>query len=151
MKSIIKEVTPHVKKSNEFEIKQILFNEENGRFQYNQIIRENVEDKFGIYLWINNATNEIIYIGMAGRIKTSGEYGGHTLRKRLVASRLRINGRDTQTNDYINHYMSVNNIKTLKFFVMYPRDDVPPSYLEAILLYKFYKQNRRLPALNKSF
>src|SRR5690554_2610498 len=151
MNNIVNSVAQYITKTKKFEIQQSIFKNNNGRLQYNKTIRDNVENKFGIYLWINKVTNEVIYMGMAGRINARGGYGGHTLRKRLVASRMRKNMIDIQTNHYVKHYMNELNIETLIFYVLYSKADIPPSYLEAILLYEFYKKKGKLPFLNKSF
>ena len=69
------------------------FNKQDGRKQYNKRIREKVQNKFGIYIWTNSQTDEIIYIGMAGKTKTNNSLSNHSLQKRLLASR----GRDKKT------------------------------------------------------
>ena len=74
-----------------FQIKKSLFFETNGRKNFNTAIRQKIQDnKFGVYIWINKNSSEVIYIGMAGKIKTDGSIGDHPIRKRLTASR----GRD---------------------------------------------------------
>ena len=137
----------------EFEIERNLFLEENGRDKYNSIVRNNVDDKNGVYLWENSESSEIIYIGMAGKIKSNGKYGSHSIQKRLLAAR----GKDKmtkkyiQTNDYIRNIMIDSNIQKMKFCIMYSKNDEPPAFLEAILLYEYYKKNKRLPKFNSSF
>jgi len=136
-----------------FEIEKHIFAEINGREKFNQTIRENVDTKFGVYVWVDKATGEIVYIGMAGKIKTDGTLGDHSIQNRLVASRGKdkISKKDIQTNDYVNTFMTNNSIDSLNFFVMYSKQDEPPAYIEALLLYKYYKKNGNLPKLNNSF
>jgi len=136
-----------------FEIEKHIFAEINGREKFNQTIRENVDTKFGVYVWVDKATGEIVYIGMAGKIKTDGTLGDHSIQNRLVASRGKdkISKKDIQTNDYVNAFMTNNSIDSLNFFVMYSKQDEPPAYIEALLLYKYYKKNGNLPKLNNSF
>jgi hypothetical protein len=137
----------------EFEIERNLFIDEKGRDKYNSIVRNNVENKNGVYLWVNSENNEIIYIGMAGKIKSNGKYGSHSIQKRLLAAR----GKDkmtkkyVQTNDYIRNIMTDKDIQKIKFYIMYSKIGEPPAFLEALLLYEFYKINTRLPMLNSSF
>ena len=137
----------------EFEIERNLFIDEKGRDKYNSIVRNNVENRNGVYLWVNSGNNEIIYIGMAGKIKSNGKYGNHSIQKRLLAAR----GKDkmtkkyVQTNDYIRNIMTDKDIQKIKFYIMYSKIGEPPAFLEALLLYEFYKINTRLPMLNSSF
>lgn len=70
-----------------FEIEKQIFEEVIGREKFNQTIREKVDTKFGVYVWVDNATGEIVYIGMAGKIKTDGTLGDHSIQNRLLASR----------------------------------------------------------------
>lgn len=90
---------------------------------------------------------------MAGKIKTNGEIGYHSIQKRLLATR----GRDKktkkeiQTNDYVKEFMTEENIETLSFHIIYSKIGEAPAFIEALLLYNYYKKNNRLPILNKSF
>jgi len=137
----------------DFEIERQIFSEKNGRKTFNKKIRDKVDKKFGVYVWVDKATNEIVYIGMAGKIKSDGIAGDHSIQDRLLASRGKneITKKDIQTNDYIRDVMTDKNIETLNFYIMYSRTDEPPAYIEALLLYKYYKRNNRLPKLNYSF
>lgn len=134
-------------------IESSLFKNESGRKQFNKIIRANVQDKFGIYTWCNPKTNEIYYIGMAGKIKTDGSLSNHSLQKRLLASRGKdkLTKKDIQTNDFVKKFMKVNSIEVLDFYIAYVKDDMPPAYIEAVLLYEYFKEKKCLPELNKSF
>jgi hypothetical protein len=133
-------------------VNQQLFNQPNGRSLYNQLIRQQVPlNTYGVYIWVNTITGEIIYIGMAGKIKTNGQLGSHSIENRLLASRGRINGLDIQTNDYVFNFMLQNNIENLTFHILKTNQQTPPSYLEAVLLYNYYTQNQVLPILNSAF
>jgi hypothetical protein len=137
----------------DFDIEKHIFSENNGREIFNEKIRENVDNKFGVYVWVDTATKEIIYIGMAGKIKADGALGDNSIQDRLLASRGKdkITKKEIQTNDYVRDFMINNNIETLNFYIMYSKTDEPPAYVEALLLYKYFKKNRRLPKLNNSF
>lgn len=130
-----------------------LFKKVNGRKLYNNLIRENVQNKFGVYLWCNPEIDEIYYIGMAGKIKKDGTLSNHSLQKRLIASRGKdkLTKKDIQTNDFVKKFMKENKIKYLDFYIAYSKEDVPPAYVEAVLLYEYYKENKCLPKLNNSF
>lgn len=136
-----------------FEIEKKLFDQNNGREKFNEKIRDKVDKKFGVYVWVNTKNNEIVYIGMAGKIKTDGTLGDHSIQNRLLASRgnHKTTKKDIQTNDYVRDFMNNNNIETLNFYIMYSKTEEPPAYVEALLLYKYYKKNNRLPKLNNSF
>ena len=137
----------------EFVIEKKIFSTENGRKMFNKEIRKSVEKKFGVYIWLNTATNEIVYIGMAGKIKTDGTPGDHSVQNRLLASRVKnkVTKKDIQTNDYVRNYMIDNNVEKLDFYIMHSKIGEPPAFIEALLLYKYYKNNKRLPKLNNSF
>lgn len=53
---------------------------------------------YGVYLWENTLTGEIVFIGMASKVKMSGQLGSHSIENSLVASKGRINGLDTQNH-----------------------------------------------------
>jgi|SRR5690348_13504058 len=150
-KEIIKEfvVEPIVN----FQIEKSIFDNKIGRELYNQTIRQKVDRRFGVYIWIDKEKEEIVYIGMAGKIKTDGTLGNHSIQNRLLASRGKdkVTKKDIQTNDYIKALMVRNNIMTLDFYIIYSKQDEPPAYIEALLLYRYYKQNKRLPKFNNSF
>lgn len=136
-----------------FNIEKQIFSEDSGRGIFNKKIKRNVEEKSGIYIWLNTSNNEIVYIGMAGKVKTDGTLSNHSVRKRLLASRGKDKAtkKDIQTNDYVRDYMVNNDVESLDFYVMYSKTGEPPAYIEALLLYKYYKKNNRLPKLNNSF
>ena len=77
----------------------------------------------------------------------------HSIQNRLLASRGKdkISRKDIQTNDYVSEVMTQNEIDSLDIFIMYSKKDEPPAYIEALILYKYYKKNNRLPLLNKTF
>lgn len=135
-----------------FDVPQQLFLQPNGRNLYNQLIRNQIPvNTYGVYLWENTETGEVLYIGMAGKVKTNGQLGSHSIENRLIATRGKVNGRDILTNDYLFNYMQNNNVASLTFYVFKTNAQTPPSYLEAILLYNFYSQNGVLPIFNNSF
>lgn len=135
-----------------FEVLQQLFHQPDGKSQYNKLIKKEVpKDTYGVYIWVHSKSRKIIYIGMAGKVKTNGQLGIHSIENRLIATRGKVNGRDVLTNDYLFNYMQNNNVASLAFYVFKTNAQTPPSYLEAILLYNFYSQNGVLPILNNSF
>lgn len=147
-------VHPYIEKPIfNFEVNNSIFLQENGRDIYNIIIRENVEQKIGIYLWLNAITNEVLYVGMAGKIKNNGKVGNHSIQKRLLAAR----GQDkmtkkyVQTNDFISNIMIEKNIKSLKFVIMYSKINEPPPFIESLILYEYYKKHNCLPSLNYTY
>ena len=93
--------------------------------KYNSLIRKNVKDKAGVYIWENAVTKEIIYIGMAGRINNKGELKSHSLVKRLTASR----GKNTKGKDiltsafifglYVAGYFILTYVSLISFKKMY--------------------------------
>ena len=136
-----------------FEIEKQIFSELNGRKIFNQTIREKVDTKFGVYIWVDKSSEEIVYIGMAGKIKTDGTPSEHSIQNRLLASRGKDKAtkKDIQTNTYVSNVLINNNINSLYFYIVYTKTGEPPAFLEALLLYKYYKKHNHLPKLNKSF
>jgi hypothetical protein len=122
---------------------------------YNKIIRKNIcSGQIGVYIWRNHETNEILYIGMAGKVNQKGKKNSHDLRKRLVASRRKNNrGKDISTSDYLLKIMRENKINAIKIQVFYTKIKVAPSYLEAVLLQSYWKKSKymSLPKFNASF
>jgi hypothetical protein len=136
-----------------FTIEKKLFCEYNGRELFNEIIRNKVDKKSGVYIWFDSTKNQVVYIGMAGKIKTDGSAGDHSIQNRLLASRAKdkITKKDVQTNDYVRDFMNTHNIDTLNFYIMYSKKGEPPAYVESLLLYNYFKTNNCLPKLNSSF
>ncbi len=136
-----------------FQIDRTIFDSDFGREAFNLTIRQYVSKKFGVYIWIDKATDEIVYIGMAGKIKTDGRLSDHSIQSRLLASRGKdkLTKKDIQTNDYIRELMTKNGINSFDFYIMYSKEGEPPAYIEALLLYKYYKKNNRLPRFNNAF
>jgi hypothetical protein len=132
--------------------------------RYNSLIKKEVKDKAGVYIWENDETEEIIYIGMAGRINNEGELKSHSLEKRLRASRGKnTNGKYVLTNAFIfgllnnpkellmKNYENIKPIKKIKINICYSKQNIPSTYLESILLYQYFIKCKKLPVLNNSF
>jgi hypothetical protein len=134
-----------------FEITQKLFHQPEGKSIYNKLIKEQIpKNTYGVYIWLNSISGEIIYIGMAGKVKTNGQLGNHSIENRLIATRGKVNGKDVLTNDYVRNFMQNNEVESLTFHILKTNEQTPPSYLEAVLLYNFYTQNGVLPILNSA-
>jgi len=128
----------------------------NEKIMYNKLIKDKVEKKHGIYIWENDESKEIIYIGMAGKIKQNGIIGDHSLDQRLKASReqIKINGKnkDITTGKYLLNKMNELKFSKVKFYIVYiEAKQFPPTYVESILLHAYYIKNEKLPILNNAF
>ena len=145
--------------SNELSNEKIEFKK-----KYNSLIKKNVKDKAGVYIWENAVTKEIIYIGMAGRINNKGELKSHSLVKRLRASRGKnIKGKDVLTNVFIfgllndpkellmKNYEKIKPIRKIEINIFYSKQNIPSTYLESILLYQYFIRFKKLPDLNNTF
>ena len=137
----------------DFKIEKRIFLNDNGRKLYNETIRDKVQKRNWVYIWVNSDLNEVVYIGMAGKIKSDGNTSKHSLQNRLLAPRGRdkVTKKDIQTNDFVSNYMISNRIESLIFYILYTKENEPPAFVESVLLYEFHKENNRLPQLNKSF
>ncbi len=134
-----------------FEIEKINF-EKKG--DYNRIVREKIKsNKLGCYILSTPANEEILYIGMAGKLKTNGEYSKHSIASRLQAPRTKdsVTKKEINTEEYLKHLLDIINEDRLRITVLTVKNDIPSGYLEAILLYQFYKKHGVLPLLNSAF
>ena len=126
----------------------------NGRLRrYNDIIRKNVQDLPGIYLWENESNNEVWYIGMAGKINQQGVFSTHSVLKRLQATRGKhpVTLKDIQTNKYLLDLMIAENCNLLNIHIIHLQDGQMPGYIEAVLINAFYQRNGVLPKYNSAF
>lgn len=159
LKSLIKFIDGFYKKEVILEINSINIDIENWckphhKKSYNSYIKENIDkNEYGVYVWTNGLTGEILYIGMAGRVKKNGKIGDHSLADRLVASRGKdnITKKDIQTNEFILNYLNTSSLESMIFHVFYSKNDCPPTYIETVLLYNYFKHTKSIPLLNNAF
>ena len=130
-----------------------IINGADGLISYNKIIRENVQNLPGIYVLENDATNEVWYIGMAGKVNQQGEISTHSVSKRLQASRGKDpkTKKDIQTNKYLLDLMLKENCLQLNIHIFHLQKGQLPGYIEAILINQFYQRNGILPIYNSAF
>jgi hypothetical protein len=134
-----------------FVLDKNLFNEKG---MYNQFVTENILiNKLGCYIFSNILNSEVLYVGMAGKIKTNGSFSQHSIEKRLKATRTKdtITKKDISTEDYLKYLFQVLELNELKISVLYTKPTIPSGYLEALLLFDFYKKYSVLPLLNNAF
>lgn len=124
-----------------------------GMRQYNALIRNEVQDLAGVYIWENDDNKEVLYIGMAGKVNQQGILVNHSVRNRLQASRGRDSetGRDILTNRYIRNLMAHENCIQLNIHVIHLHNGQIPGFIEAILINEFYQRNGILPKYNHMF
>lgn len=129
-----------------------MLNAFNGQKEFNKMIRAKVQDQIGVYLWEDNETKEILYIGMAGKVKTDGEFANHSVQKRLLASRGKdLLGKDIQTNQYIKDILNQDNIEELNIHVFHLKESQLPGFIEAVLINAYFQEKNCLPRYNSSF
>ena len=118
-----------------------------------------------VYLFCVNNSTELIYTGMAGKIKNNGTFSNWSIANRLKAFRGKsYDNLNITTGDFIRQivlngelniksYKGVifENINTFHVHVLYPQRDVLPGFIEASILYDYYKEFKRLPKLNLTF
>jgi hypothetical protein len=126
---------------------------DNGLRTFNALIRDEVQDLAGVYIWENNDNNEVLYIGMAGKVNQQGMLVNHSIRNRLQASRGKDTetGKDILTNRYIRYLMAHENSSQLNIHVIHLQDGQIPGYIEAVLINEFYQRNGILPRYNHMF
>lgn len=95
----------------------------------------------GVYIFTLN--NEIVYIGKNGTMKSKGNFGNHTLNKRILQGKLKTKWIGS---DNYKVYWFVTNFKGEKV-----NADNIPSVVECSLLKKYYEITGSLPIHNNSF
>ena len=133
------------------------FIKKGNKINYNSIIRDNIPDKntHGVYLITDRNSKTILYVGMSGQIKklSNGKYDncGYDIRKRLVSSRGRVNGKDISSSDYFQSKMKKNNIMSITITILKTNNKRSPTYLESNILQLIYSETESLPEWNNSF
>ena len=92
---------------------------------------------------------------MSGQIKklSNGKYDncGYDIRKRLVSSRGRVDGKDISSSDYFQSKMKKENIQSVTIIILQTSNRISPTYLESNILQLIYSETDSLPDWNNSF
>lgn len=148
---------PYVKKFNFEEVNCANWNK-----IYSKWIKT-IPKGYGVYIFSTN--DKVIYIGLSGKIRKWPISTDWDIKKRLKASRgIDSSNKDVSTVNFIKEIVTTGktkikryneiNIGALKEFqitILFAESMVPPSYLEALLLYEYLKKNNELPPFNLSF
>ncbi len=147
---LLENVEDFISSTDRISIHKSLFTPKN---IYNSFIKQNIPSKPGVYLWFNKLNNEIIYIGMAGKIKTNGELTDHPISKRLQAPRCKdiSTKKDINSNLFVKAVLDVFNIDEIEFIILTCKENEPAAHIESILLYNYFKQHKVLPILNNAY
>ena len=150
---LLQTITPLISNDYSLPISLAFIQGDQGLKEFNRFIRQSIEDLPGLYLWENNDNEEIIYIGMAGKVNQEGQTVSHTVRNRMQASRKkdRVTKKDITTNKFLRDFMSQNRINQITIHVIHLNLGQLPAYAEAILMNAYYQHNGILPRLNKAF
>jgi hypothetical protein len=150
---LLQTISPLIADAYSLSISLALLQGAQGLSEFNRLIRQSIEDLPGLYLWENNDNEEIVYIGMAGKVNQEGLIVSHTVRNRMQASRKKepVTQKDITTNKYLRDFMSQHEINQVNIHVVHLIQGQLPSYAEAILMNAFYQRNGILPRLNKAF
>ena len=111
-------------------------------------INANIPNSFGIYIFYKNSKSyeNIIYIGKAGEMRTSGDKKSQGLQKRLT------NIRDNKSaNNYYKDIFIFLNLSELVIEYFEISKKFIPAFVEASLIQEYFFLNNKLPVLNKSF
>jgi hypothetical protein len=111
-------------------------------------ISANIPNSFGVYIFYKNIKSyeNIIYIGKAGEITTSGDKKSQGLQKRLT------NTRDKKSaNIYYKDIFAFLNLSELVIDYFEISKKFIPTFVEASLIQEYFFLNNKLPELNKSF
>ncbi len=107
-----------------------------------------IPNSFRVYIFYKNSKSyeNIIYIGKAGEMRTSGDKKSQCLKKRLT------NIRDNKSaNNYYKDIFTFLNLNELVIEYFETSQKFIPAFVEASLIQKYYFLNNKLPELNKSF
>ena len=119
---------------------------------YNNIINEKVSNKPGVYFFSKNNENEILYIGKAGHNIKFDEKNGHGLKKRLKASRGKVQGEDILTRDWLKKKMLECSLNKVVIYFKYVETDFIPAYIEALLMQEYFSKNKNtIPCWNNKY
>jgi hypothetical protein len=120
---------------------------------YNSFIQKNVVEKPGVYIWYDNKNKEVIYVGMAGKIKTSGQLTNHPISQRLQAPRIKdkTTEKEITTKNYIPAILELLELTEIEFYILPCKENEPAAFIESILLYNYFKQHGVLPILNNAY
>ncbi len=111
-------------------------------------INANIPNSFGVYIFYKNSKSyeNIIYIGKAGVITTSGDKKSQGLQKRLT------NIRDNKpANIYYKNVFDFLNLDELIIEYFETKQRYIPTFVEASLIQEYHSLNNKLPILNRSF
>lgn len=121
---------------------------DNSTISFTKDINANIPNSFGVYIFYKNIKSyeNIIYIGKAGEITTSGDKKSQGLQKRLT------NIRDNKSaNIYFKDIFSFLNLDKLIIEYFETDEKFIPTFVEACLIQEYYFLNSKFPILNKSF
>ena len=111
-------------------------------------INANIPNSFGVYIFYKNSKSyeNIIYIGKAGVITTSGDKKSQGLQKRLT------NIRDNKpANIYYKNIFDFLNLDEIVIEYFETSQKFIPAFVEASLIQEYHSLNNKLPILNRSF
>ena len=162
----VEDVKEHIREyiineESPFEVKKEDLNLE-GNYSYNKMIRNKItKGDYGVYLWSDTKTGEILYVGMSGKFKKDKDrqtiIQNHTVGKRLVSSRGRKKNeygklKDISTSDFIRNKVMIDGVKSITISVFYTeKRKYSPTYIESIILQNIFNKSNSLPKFNKSF
>ena len=121
---------------------------DNSTISFTKDINANIPNSFGVYIFYKNIKSyeNIIYIGKAGEITTSGDKKSQGLQKRLT------NIRDNKpANIYYKNVFDFLNLDELIIEYFETKQRYIPTFVEASLIQEYFFLNNKLPVLNKSF
>ena len=118
-----------------------------------------------VYTFSVNELENVVYVGMSGKINQRDSQSRWSIKNRLMASRGKDSmGKDVSTRDFIRQICVLNrsNIKRYNHLVLediddffiqvfYPKENILCGFLEACLISEYYIRNTALPQFNLAF
>lgn len=146
LNNLLNITTPYIANSINFDI-SLTSMINLGKTYYDGLVNQNVLNQIGIYVVLDPVEDCVIYVGKGGTLKADGTYKNQKVNGRLKAPR----GKYNNSFEYFKQFMNLNNHQILRFYIFYSNQNIPPAYLEALVLYNFYNINNCLPVLNYEF
>lgn len=114
-------------------------------------VSNDVPQMQGVYYIIRlaNGNVELVYIGKSGTITQSGELKEQSLKERINNKQDGIKRQDFFEKKILEE--NIDGLDIYWFVTMDKNNDDLPSYVEGLLIQRFYEVHNKLPLWNKNF
>jgi hypothetical protein len=142
--------------------------EEISSSQWSNIYKNKInslDNRPAVYTFSINKPENVVYVGMSGKINQGDSDSRWSIRNRLMASRGKdSNGKDVSTKEFIRqicvlkhsnikryNHVFIGEIDIFIIQVYYPKENILCGFLEAYLINDYYIKYKSLPQFNLAF